>query len=407
MLKFYSFFSKCRANYGKQGGRILFLVLLAGGIGRADGQNLILNPGADIVPVLSNHWIRSTIGTPFGTFDPAQGGDWYLNNGNTYANPSVISVDGSHYFSAGSDPNFNTFGNFDQIEQTIDLTAYTGTDGSFTFTGYMSLNGGDDAGGFSVRFLSGSTVKHLFDTSFVATDGSDVAYHLITHSWNMAAADNITSAVVAMNATGGGLGPVQVFSDGLGMMNGPVLPLNLLDFTAVQQPDNTVALVWQTAQEQNSHYIEIQRSGDGKNYAAIGQVPAAGNSKLVKDYSFTDEKPLMGNGFYRLRLVDLDGSFKYSKIVEVRSSGTGKALEVYNNPFYDQISIKLSSDVSDQLSVTLTDMSGRIYLRQAYRAQAGNNFLNMYPSPGIAKGVYLLNVKGAHTNQTIKLLKQQ
>ena len=393
-------------NPGRPGFRILFLLLLVGGICPADGQNLIQNPGAELTPVLSNSWIRSGGSLNQFGFDPTQGGDWYLNSPSTYF--GGVSQSGADFFSAGSDNTNIVPDGYDEIMQHIPLDAYTGTDGSFTFNGYGSTNGGLDSGRFIVKFYNtSSSVVHTFDTVFKAADGTDVSYHLITHSWNMAAADNIKYAEVYIGAFAGGVDPIQVFSDGFSLMNGPVLPLSLLDFTAAQKPDNTVDLAWQTAEEQNSHYIEVQRSGNGKDFAAIGQVPAAGNSKLVKDYSFTDQYPLTGSAFYRLRLVDLDASFKYSKVVEVRSSVPGKTLEVFNNPFYDQIGVKINTGASDQLTLTLMDMTGRVYLRQAYRAQAGNNFINMYPSAGIAKGVYLLHVKGGATNQTIKLLKER
>ena len=202
-------------------------------------------------------------------------------------------------------------------------------------------------------------------------------------------------------------GGIEAYFDDLSLVgNVTVLPIDLLDFTAVQRTDHTVGLAWQTGQESNSHYIEVQRSGDGQHFTPIGQVAAAGNSNLVRDYAFTDATPLAGNNFYRLRLVDLDNSFKYSKVLQIRPTVAGKSIEVFSNPFHDQIGLRIAAIVSDRLVLSLMDATGRICLKQSVNAQPGNNFVNLYPSAGMAAGVYFLHIQGSHTDQTIRVLKQ-
>jgi len=166
-----------------------------------------------------------------------------------------------------------------------------------------------------------------------------------------------------------------------------------------------VALLWETAQEQNSKYTEVQRSADGKTYSAIGQVAAAGTSTQPRNYAFTDKSPLSGRGFYRLKMVDIDGSFKYSKVLQVTTGVAGTAIKVYSNPFHDQVGVVIPAVTSEKLVLSLFDQTGKMCLRQNYTTQRGNNIVNLYPG-GIAAGVYLLHVQGAQTNQTIRVLKQ-
>src|SRR5258707_420105 len=109
MAKFYAFFSKHCTSPGKPGIRILFLVLLAGGISPADGQNLIRNPGADTVPILTNidptliFWKRTGAVTDTFGYDHGIGGDWYLPSANYYF--PTGSQSGAYFFCAGSDTN--------------------------------------------------------------------------------------------------------------------------------------------------------------------------------------------------------------------------------------------------------------------------------------------------------------
>lgn len=109
------------------------------------------------------------------------------------------------------------------------------------------------------------------------------------------------------------------------------LPVTLLDFTAQAQPPG-VALAWHTAHEQHSAYFAIERSADGQAFTEIGRVAAAGTSSQAHSYAFYDPLPLGGTSYYRLRQVDLDGSFQYSPVRVVGGqAAAGKSL-VFPNP---------------------------------------------------------------------------
>jgi hypothetical protein len=100
------------------------------------------------------------------------------------------------------------------------------------------------------------------------------------------------------------------------------LPVTLTAFTANRTGAESV-LQWQTAMEENTRDFIIERSADGKTYAGIGTIAAAGNSSTPRDYSFTDPQPEKNSNFYRLKQVDLDGNFVYSPIRVVNFPATG------------------------------------------------------------------------------------
>ncbi|MEO6961984.1 MAG: T9SS type A sorting domain-containing protein [Puia sp.] len=183
------------------------------------------------------------------------------------------------------------------------------------------------------------------------------------------------------------------------------LPVVLVQFLATKNPDATIKLSWATAQEINSSSFDVERSADQGSWEKIGSVKAKGYASTTSNYTFTDQFPLAGNGYYRLKMIDLDGKFEYSKVVFVTSDNMRQPLVVYSNPFSDQIRVKVNVDRSQNLTLVVSDIIGKTYLKQSYHAQAGDNLINLVPT-GAASGMYVLHIEGNTYDQTVKLAKQ-
>ena len=114
------------------------------------------------------------------------------------------------------------------------------------------------------------------------------------------------------------------------------LPVILSQWNAVPDHRNReIKLGWATATEINASYFEIMRSTDGASYESIGKIDATGNSNIASTYRFTDDEisTIDNVFFYRLKNVDLDGSFEYSTVVSARLDDKEKAtLTTYPNP---------------------------------------------------------------------------
>lgn len=162
---------------------------------------------------------------------------------------------------------------------------------------------------------------------------------------------------------------------------------------------------WATSQEQNSDFYDVERSGDQAEWSSIGTVKAKGFSSTTSNYFLTDKSPLSGIGYYRLKMVDLDGKFKYSPTVTVTTDQNSLPLVIYSNPFYDQIRLKINVSRPQNLMMTVSDMQGKTYITQSYQAQSGDNFVNIQPSL-TSSGMYILRIQGDTFNQTVKLEKQ-
>jgi hypothetical protein len=183
------------------------------------------------------------------------------------------------------------------------------------------------------------------------------------------------------------------------------LPVTLVQFLADKNPDGSVGVLWTTSQEENSSYYDVERSSDQSGWVTLGTVKAKGYSSIPTSYSYTDKLPLDGTGYYRLKMVDLDGKYKYSNTVTVTSSENDQPLVIYSNPFSDQIRMKVNVTRAQNLVMTVSDMVGKTIISQNYHAQAGDNYVNLQPA-GVSSGMYVLHIHGDSYDQTVKLAKQ-
>ena len=83
---------------------------------------------------------------------------------------------------------------------------------------------------------------------------------------------------------------------------------------------NQNILSWATATETNNDHFEVERSSDAINFKTIKEIPGAMNSLETKKYVYVDSNPEPGINYYRLKQVDLDGTYKYAPIVDVDNS---------------------------------------------------------------------------------------
>jgi hypothetical protein len=181
-----------------------------------------------------------------------------------------------------------------------------------------------------------------------------------------------------------------------------VLPISLLSFTG-QAEGGGVLLHWATAQEQNSSYFEVDRSADNQNYTAIGQVSAADNSTQTTNYSFTDGSPLAGNNYYRLKMVDLDGSSVYSQVVVVNfGSSSQPSVDGYPNPAHGSFTLLFRNMTPGRYGVSLLNAIGQTMqttMVQVTDPVSDNEPINI--DPGLASGAYFVRIVDQQSRATI------
>lgn len=188
-----------------------------------------------------------------------------------------------------------------------------------------------------------------------------------------------------------------------GVFNAP-LPINLLDFTGAVR-DRSVRLNWSTSQEVNTAYFDVERSTNGSDFKPVGKVVAQKNTTTKKNYTFDDASALTSESkiYYRLKMVDEDGKFKYSKVVAFSKLSEGHLL-TYPNPVMDELKVTINSGNRRQLSLTIFDETGKQVYAQRLTSLQGNNSYSINVS-SFAKGSYYVNVitdGGVETSKFVK-----
>ena len=160
------------------------------------------------------------------------------------------------------------------------------------------------------------------------------------------------------------------------------LPINDYSLKALAS-DGKVLLQWHTSTELNTSHFIIQQSTDGSSFTDKGTVNAIGIG--ANNYSFTDATPTLGINYYRLKMVDKDGSFSYSKVVSVQLIIDNYQLSITPNPAKDKVNVKGNHIVS----VKVIDNLGRVLRNISFR-DACNPILTL---TGIPAGIYHLRVQ--------------
>ncbi len=129
------------------------------------------------------------------------------------------------------------------------------------------------------------------------------------------------------------------------------LPVSWLNTTATLNSNKTISVNWETADEVDNKGFEVERSSNAKSFERINTTPPLGAGGL---YQFIDLEPLLGVSYYRVKQLDNDGGFSYSRIVSVIND-TG--IESFPNPTADQLTITMPQGLTG--SAQLTDINGR------------------------------------------------
>jgi uncharacterized protein len=116
-------------------------------------------------------------------------------------------------------------------------------------------------------------------------------------------------------------------------LTGTTFPVELIQF-AGNALNAKVRLNWITATEINSSHFDIERSINGVKFEKVGEVKAQGGSNVKRNYFFDNANPINGLNYYRLKMVDKDATFDYSKTITVdySNSGNKKSTKIYPNP---------------------------------------------------------------------------
>lgn len=186
-------------------------------------------------------------------------------------------------------------------------------------------------------------------------------------------------------------------------LNATALPLHWLSFTG-QVKGPTIELKWEVESSINNDHFEIEHSADGIHFSLQGTRSDNENTTTTSGsllYTFTDIRPASGANFYRIRQVDKDGNYSFSKTIQVSLQGTLSGLYLQSNPVRDEL-LLLNNDQKMVRQLQVIDISGKIVKEQTVNS---NNSRMLLDTHDLKTGYYLLRVNTADGNTNLRLIK--
>ncbi|GLU50829.1 T9SS type A sorting domain-containing protein [Dyadobacter frigoris] len=169
------------------------------------------------------------------------------------------------------------------------------------------------------------------------------------------------------------------------ILNGTALnpmPVKLISFDG-QYDNNVISLKWETAWEDQNEGFEIQKSSDAANFHKIGYVEGNSTTRLKSSYEFTDtETQSDQTSYFRLKQIDLDGGFEYSRIIGIKANSADEAF-VYPNPNHGSFVLKYSEIKDPQ--IRLVNSSGKEVPIKIVKIENSDSFqitIKGTPAPG-------------------------
>lgn len=378
--------------------------------------------GADTVKIINNQILAASTNS---------GGIGFLPIGNVYALISGNTIRNNRYgltFNGGS--NINAMISYNIVENN-------------------NTQGDPNLGGSGISFVGGSATSHQNSTvtgnSFIGnlwgitiqngsapnlgnltnTDTSDDGKNHFLNNTNATTPNidlynNSPYDIFAQGNYWSSSDPVVVESRivhqpdiaTLGVVNYSafILPVQLSRFS-LNNSSRNVVLNWETRSEFNTDRFEVERSIDGSRFSFIGAVVSRGNATSVTSYNFTDRSVQadFDRCFYKLKIIDKDGSISYSPVLSCRfdKAANHGVVNIFPNRFtgLTKLQVEYNAVATDKLTLNYYDASGKIISTESRQVQSGNNSFYIHPPAALRSGINYIQFSVNGDMQTIPVMK--
>ena len=181
------------------------------------------------------------------------------------------------------------------------------------------------------------------------------------------------------------------------------IPVELTSFSASVN-GTSVNLNWSTATEINNNGFEIQRNS-GEGFVTIGFVKGNGTTTEAKNYSYSDNNLVTGNYSYRLKQVDFNGTYEYSKVVEVEivTSNNFELSQNYPNPFNPTTSIKFNLPEAGNVKLAVYNLLGQEVKTLVNGFRTAGAYTVNFDASNLSSGIYLYKIEMNNFTQVRKM----
>jgi len=175
-----------------------------------------------------------------------------------------------------------------------------------------------------------------------------------------------------------------------------VLPVELSSFNVACNNGEGI-LHWTTRSEVNAKEFVLERSSGNANiFVPIAVIPAAGNSNVTIEYSYTvDDVPV----YYRLKEVDNSGNYKYSSTITLSCETAVTAFHAY--PSLQSLMVEAHVAVAGDYSFTLVDIQGKEISQSIQTLQSGSSLFSITDITNLPKGIYMLRIQSKANNYSV------
>ena len=184
------------------------------------------------------------------------------------------------------------------------------------------------------------------------------------------------------------------------------LPIELFRFDGKTENDRQNHLFWTTLSESNSDRFEIERQSEETGWIPIGMLMANGNPYEQTNYSFVDHAPTSGHNYYRLKLVDIDGSYNYSQIIVLENKTQSKQeFIIYPTPVYESFNLMYSANSIGIVDIQIVNQLGQlVHVIKDQVLAKGTNRMTI-DIQNLTPGWYALQMKGEGVSEVKAFVK--
>jgi hypothetical protein len=274
------------------------------------------------------------------------------------------------------------------------------TDGQSNSHGGLGLNYGEGKT-FIAAVTEGSAADAINQIASYNVDGNVATNNVQRFGFAIpytgyTSTDDLT-ATATVNGNTSEFGPRNVIDN--------VLNCSLLNFKGVASGNKSI-LNWEAICTNDFRFFVIEHSTDGSHFSSVGTV-TANDASPVQKLSFDHSQNGSENNFYRLKMVNTDGTFKLSAVALVGASlAPAQKINILQNPFVSSITLQVAADVPADMMVRLLDAEGKVVLSKKVAGNKGINTVQITDVAHLAAGNYHLMVTVQGKVYTQKLIKR-